>query len=340
VRATLSAQHTFRDAVRAVDATLREARTRVAVAPTHEELLLRSDHPRGLWSRPVAFRCEDRPPRALELPGLDAELVSRTATADRLALDVRLAGDEPTAIVTYDAAEFDDAAIEALIDGWTQALEADPDAPLGPVARDAEPRLRGFRLGWRLRRLEERLRAHPELDDIAVRWNAEEGAIEALVVVPRAPSPAPSALDRWLAQEPDWVLPAVYLEVEELGRDGWRRPLPEPPGSPERERAEAQLAAIWEEVLRTGPIGRADSFFRRGGTLCRGASMLARSALLGAPIAARQLLATPTIAELAPIGDEPPLAAVQPAAWPERLRIRLDEAGRVVEANLPSGGSW
>lgn len=133
------------------------------------------------------------------------------------------------------------------------------------------------------------------------------------------------------------MLPSVYLEVPDLADQAWRRPLPEPPVAPDRAQAEAELAALWEAVLGTGPVGRDESFFRRGGSLRRGAAMIARAAEAGIAIHPRQLLAAPTIARLATPREGPAPPPAQHGAWPERLRVRLDDAGRVVASSLRPG---
>ncbi|AFC30793.1 Tyrocidine synthetase 3 [Paenibacillus mucilaginosus 3016] len=88
---------------------------------------------------------------------------------------------------------------------------------------------------------------------------------------------------------PGYMVPAAFVQLERmpLTRNGKvdRRALPEPQAfAPEEDRdfaapetpLEAQLAAIWQEVLGVGRVGRHDDFFELGGHSLRAAALAAR----------------------------------------------------------------
>jgi non-ribosomal peptide synthase protein (TIGR01720 family) len=135
----------------------------------------------------------------------------------------------------------------------------------------------------------------------------------------------PDALDHlWLLDEPgpggDYALPAE-LAAEIAGPlrtpEGVRSAMTGAPArSPkrtgttvlprnERERA---LAGVWREVLKVAEIGVHDDFFELGGDSMTAMEAVARANRAGLTISPRQLVATPTIAELCVAETDAPQA--------------------------------
>ena len=70
-------------------------------------------------------------------------------------------------------------------------------------------------------------------------------------------------------------------------------------GTPPQGAVEQQIAAVWEEILGAGGIMREDNFFALGGTSLVSIAISQRLQSLGYAVAARTILAAPTVAALA-----------------------------------------
>jgi hypothetical protein len=107
------------------------------------------------------------------------------------------------------------------------------------------------------------------------------------------------------------MVPAAFVSLAVLPRTGNgkldRRALPDP-GNAAREAGfvaprsalEEMLAAIWAEVLQTGPIGVHDSFFSVGGHSLKASQVLSKvRTSFGVELPVRSLFEAPTVAGLA-----------------------------------------
>lgn len=240
-----------------------------------------------------------------------------------------------------------------------------PDGSLEYLGRrDGQVKLRGFRI--ELGEIETVLTAHPAVRAAAVALRNDR--LVAYVVPDRDTAGTGSAgtdLSGDLAAHaartlPGHMVPAAVVAVPELpmtpnGKLD-RRALPEPAGTRASARhvaprtpAEAQIAALWAEVLGRDGIGVHDDFFELGGHSLLAARLVAAAERrLGARLPLAAMFQAPTVAGLAALldngdtgsllvpirhGDDPPLFVVHPAGgdvMPYReLAMRLP-AGRAV----------
>ncbi len=174
---------------------------------------------------------------------------------------------------------------------------------------DAQVKIRGFRV--EPGEIEAVLRRHPDVADCAV-VPREDAPGELRMVAYVAGGADPDALRAHLrAALPEYMVPAVFVPVARipLTPNGKLdvRALAVPvqghahaPSAPPREGLEAQVAAIWCEVLGVERVGREDGFFDIGGhslLLARVHARLRES--LGRDIAIVELFRHPTVAALA-----------------------------------------
>ncbi|HKZ08709.1 MAG TPA: AMP-binding protein [Methylomirabilota bacterium] len=165
-----------------------------------------------------------------------------------------------------------------------------PDGCLDLIGRlDHQVKIRGYLV--HPDEIERRLLEHPALRQAAVIGRDDLSGNTRLIayVVPAAPAgPAPAALRRHLQERlPDYMVPAAFVSLPALpvtpsGKLD-RAALPEPDA---RERAgdfvrlrnplEHQIAALWEELFDTRPIGASDDFFELGGNSLLAATFAAR----------------------------------------------------------------
>jgi pimeloyl-ACP methyl ester carboxylesterase len=181
-----------------------------------------------------------------------------------------------------------------------------------------EVRFRGFRLAPRLVELETTLQAHSAVRAAATRWDSEEKAIVAHLVLDDGPTPSMRELNAWVQQNMSpWILPRRYQIVDRLPlrADGSpdRQVLVDLPSRPldhdaarktPHTRWERKLASIWRELLDRDDIGVDDNFFLVGGNRVLGLQMIGRAIAAGIPIAPQTLLHNPTISELAAIAGD------------------------------------
>ncbi|HEY0736592.1 MAG TPA: amino acid adenylation domain-containing protein, partial [Herpetosiphonaceae bacterium] len=220
------------------------------------------------------------------------------------------------------------------------------DGTLEYVGRiDHQIKLRGFRI--ELGEIEAVLHAHPAVQTAVVVVREEQPGEPRLIAYvvsqmnpPHDPSLAVSPCDAselrtWLQTRlPAYMIPAVFVFLDALpltpnGKID-RRALPTPdtlsldntapavaPATP----TEAQLAALWSELLRQPVIGRQDEFFMLGGHSLLATQLVARvRATLGVELPLRVVFEAPTLAGLAARIDAlrdtdstqmPPLVAVE-----------------------------
>ncbi|WP_266169313.1 non-ribosomal peptide synthetase [Dyella subtropica] len=204
---------------------------------------------------------------------------------------------------------------------------------------DHQVKIRGFRV--ELGEIEARLAEHPAVLTCAVLAREDVPGDKRLVayVVADAQDQLIVALREHLAQcLPDYMVPAAFVTLHELpltpnGKLD-RKALPAPAGDAYARRAYAQpqgeseqvLAALWEELLGIGQIGRHDNFFELGGHSLLAVQLLERLRRRGLPAPVHSLFATPTLMEVAAAMDQGQREIVVP---PNRImldNIRPDSA--------------
>ncbi|HSL81320.1 MAG TPA: amino acid adenylation domain-containing protein, partial [Thermoanaerobaculia bacterium] len=192
---------------------------------------------------------------------------------------------------------------------------------------DGQVKVRGFRI--ETGEVESVLGRHPRVAECAViaRDDLPGGRGLAAYVVSERPGPVPARELRayLLARLPDYMVPAVFVDLEGLPRSGTgkvdRGALPAPgPGdlaaaggrTAPRNEVEELLAGLWRELLGIDRVAVEDDFFALGG---------------------HSLLATRLIARIrSAFGRELPLAALfeEPTLGGLARRIEEAEAGSVV----------
>lgn len=175
---------------------------------------------------------------------------------------------------------------------------------------DRQVKLRGVRVD--LGEVEAALRRHPGVVEAAAAVRAAAGTPQLAAAVVLRGEVEPGALRRHLlAFLPAALLPAVIEPVPALPagptgkvdhravealleRAGRQAAVPPRPG------AEQRLAAIWQELLGVGEVGRSDSFFELGGHSLLATQLASRvRAAFGADLPLRRFFADPTVAGIA-----------------------------------------
>ena len=183
--------------------------------------------------------------------------------------------------------------------------------------RDFRVKIRGY--GVELAEVEKQLRDHPALSAVVVvarQIESGETTLVAYCVRSAESGSTVSELRRYLRDKlPDYMIPSSFVMLDALpltpsGKVD-RRALPEPGNSrPEletsyespRTAAEAEITAIWAEVLGINSIGIHDDFFDLGGhslAASRVISRVIRTFQLELPL--KFLFASPTVAEMATV---------------------------------------
>ncbi len=196
-----------------------------------------------------------------------------------------------------------------------------PDGRLSYVGRtDGQVKVRGFRI--ELGEVEAQLRSHPEVREAAalVRRQDDSAALVAVVVAgggePAADLPA-RLVQHLAARLPEHMVPArvvlfAALPLSPNGKVDRRalanldlaQPTGTTPGGTARllprTPVESAVAALFREVLGTGPMAVADSFFELGGDSIRGAVLINRlQERLGELVHVVAIFDHPTVAALA-----------------------------------------
>jgi amino acid adenylation domain-containing protein len=181
---------------------------------------------------------------------------------------------------------------------------------------DGQVKIRGFRV--ELGEIEAALRRHPTVEDAAVvarKTESEDNRLTAYVVSASV-DPSPHELYSWLRQSlPQYMVPAAIVMIQALPLTASgkidRRALADMQGlsassddhylAP-RTPAEADVAAIWREVLGVERLGIHDDFFELGGhslMVIQIASRIRDTFHVEVPV--RSLFERPTIAEFVPV---------------------------------------
>jgi amino acid adenylation domain-containing protein len=154
---------------------------------------------------------------------------------------------------------------------------------------DRQVKVRGFRI--ELGEIESRLRRHSGVRESAVVLRTDTAGIKRLIgYVVTEEQHGSDHYRQFLAQRlPEYMVPALVLRIPEIPmnangkRDYAALPLPEI-GEREQERdyapprsdIEKYLVDLWSAMLRTSPIGIADSFFALGGDSLQATRMVAQ----------------------------------------------------------------
>ncbi|HZF38511.1 MAG TPA: amino acid adenylation domain-containing protein, partial [Blastocatellia bacterium] len=189
-----------------------------------------------------------------------------------------------------------------------------PDGEIECLGRnDQQVKVRGFRI--ELGEIESALSQHPSVDEAVALAKEVAPGRRRLVAYARSRDAklTDNALRAFLKRQlPDYMIPSAVLLLDEFPRTNGgkidRRRLPEPeqaespfsPGAaPPQTDAERRLAEIWAGVLRLPSIGVHENFFELGGDSILSIQVIAQARQAGLELSAKQLLAYPTIAELA-----------------------------------------
>ncbi|MBA3826764.1 MAG: amino acid adenylation domain-containing protein, partial [Ktedonobacterales bacterium] len=207
-----------------------------------------------------------------------------------------------------------------------------PDGEVEYLGRmDQQVKVRGFRI--ELGEIETVLSQVPGVEDtvVAVRADADNNKQIVAYVVADAAVSTDALRDALRARVPGYMVPAAFVRLDALPRtpNGKvnRRGLPDPtwgdaagyvaPRTP----TEAQLAALWADVLHLEQVGVTDNFFDLGGHSLLATRLLARlRATLAPDFTLRALFAAPTVAQLALAIGEGAAGAVPAPALPRVAR--------------------
>ncbi|MEK4548355.1 amino acid adenylation domain-containing protein [Bacillus sp. FSL L8-0173] len=152
---------------------------------------------------------------------------------------------------------------------------------------------------------------------------------------------------------PAYMMPAQFIEMSEwpVTPSGKldRRALPAPGGAADRRAytaprnvTEMKLCALWEEVLKNGPVGIRDHFFERGGHSLKATALVSRIAKeFGVQVPLQDIFARPTVEELASVIqdlEESPYEAIQPAQTQDTYPVSSAQKRMYVLQQLEDGG--
>ncbi|MEC2214335.1 non-ribosomal peptide synthetase [Bacillus velezensis] len=152
---------------------------------------------------------------------------------------------------------------------------------------------------------------------------------------------------------PAYMMPAQFIEMSEwpVTPSGKldRRALPAPGGAADRQAytaprnvTEMKLCALWEEVLKDGPVGIRDHFFERGGHSLKATALVSRIAKeFGVQVPLQDIFARPTVEELASVIqdlEESPYEAIQPAKKQDTYPVSSAQKRMYVLQQLEDGG--
>ncbi|MGI8324449.1 amino acid adenylation domain-containing protein [Bacillus velezensis] len=152
---------------------------------------------------------------------------------------------------------------------------------------------------------------------------------------------------------PAYMMPAQFIKMTEwpVTPSGKldRRALPAPGGAADRQAytaprnvTEMKLCALWEEVLKNGPVGIRDHFFERGGHSLKATALVSRIAKeFGVQVPLQDIFARPTVEELASVIqdlEESPYEAIQPAQKQDTYPVSSAQKRMYVLQQLEDGG--
>ena len=193
-----------------------------------------------------------------------------------------------------------------------------PDGTVEFLGRvDTQIKIRGFRI--ELNEIETALNTHPAVREctvVAHQNGATDKKLVAYLVADNGTAPSSAALREHLRNKlPDYMVPAVFVPLPALPLNANgkvdRKALPAPDmgslGSGKefiapRDDIEAKLAAIWEDVLDTRPVGVDDHFFELGGHSLLAVRLIARiEKVFGTRLPVTTVFQSPSVGQLAEV---------------------------------------
>ncbi|QNS22189.1 non-ribosomal peptide synthetase [Bacillus halotolerans] len=153
---------------------------------------------------------------------------------------------------------------------------------------------------------------------------------------------------------PGYMIPAHIIEMEQwpVTPSGKldRKALPAPDGAADRKTytaprnlTEMKISQLWEEVLKSGPVGIHDNFFDRGGHSLKATALVSRIAKeFGVQVPLKDVFAHPTVEGLASViseGTESPYEAIKPAEKRETYPVSSAQKRMYVLQQLEDGGT-
>ncbi|MEC0530926.1 amino acid adenylation domain-containing protein, partial [Bacillus sonorensis] len=153
---------------------------------------------------------------------------------------------------------------------------------------------------------------------------------------------------------PGYMIPAHIIEMEKwpVTPSGKldRNALPAPDGAADQETytaprnlTEMKLAQLWEDVLKSGPVGIHDNFFDRGGHSLKATALVSRIAKeFSVQVALKDVFAHPTVEGLASVireGTDSPYEAMKPAEKRETYPVSSAQKRMYVLQQLEDGGT-
>ena len=183
--------------------------------------------------------------------------------------------------------------------------------------KDTQVKIRGYRV--EIEEIEAVLNQHPQVKDAAIitwtdKTDPEEKQLVAYVVTNRAQSRVVEELRKFLAEKlPDYMLPRKFILLDKLpltptGKlDHLSLPSPDKVVQAQehlyiapKDEIETQLVKIWEQVLKTKPVGIQDDFFALGGNSLLAAHLFAQvEKVFGKKLPLATLFQAPTIQQQA-----------------------------------------
>lgn len=202
--------------------------------------------------------------------------------------------------------------------------------------KDGQVKVRGYRV--ELGEIEVSLAEHPQIEQAVVDLRRNSSGHSRLVGWYRGAALPVGDLQTFLLDTlPDYMVPAVFIRVEDFPRTASgkidRRALP----NPDRQRPallsdyrapesdlEKQLVELWEGLLEVSPVGVDDNFFELGGNSLLALQFVdALETRCGWRISPVDLFSRPTIAGLAAMRAQTSTRSTKPA-------VRKDEKSRAI----------
>ncbi|MDI3412176.1 phosphopantetheine-binding protein [Bacillus sonorensis] len=104
-----------------------------------------------------------------------------------------------------------------------------------------------------------------------------------------------------------------------------------------------KLAQLWEDVLKSGPVGIHDNFFDRGGHSLKATALVSRIAKeFSVQVALKDVFAHPTVQGLATVireGTDSPYEAMKPTEKRETYPVSSAQKRMYVLQQLEDGGT-
>ncbi len=231
-----------------------------------------------------------------------------------------------------------------------------PDGTIEFLGRqDRQVKLRGYRI--ELGEIEAQLCAQPDiLEGVIVLREGAAGAKQLVAyVVPEAGAEKPDSdlRTRMARLLPDYMVPARFVELAALPLTANgkldRAALPDPDqnrtadqgDAQPQNQTEAQLAAIWCDVLQRAAVGRHDNFFELGGDSILSLQIIARAHRQGLKLTPKQLFELPTIAALAAVAVRADASLPAQASAPVTGVVPLTPIQQwFVDAHHPNPHHW